>query len=129
LVGGPVAFALLSPAAASACVVTWGETITHVADVAPQHRQNLGPNKVGYKWGYWGLLWVDLWTHGGTYCVYEGKRYNPIQPAEAARLLGTNEPEMRAPFGSRVPLGWLIGGPLIVIWITCYIAMKWIYFW
>jgi len=114
-----MAYAFLSPskASAGAVLVTWGDTISHVGEVSPQNRQNLGVNKVGYKWGYWGVFWIDLWTHSGTYCVYEGKRYNPIQPAEAARLLGKSENELSTPFLYRVPLGWLIFGPLLVIGI------------
>jgi hypothetical protein len=112
-------YALLSPseARAGAVLVTWGDTISHIGDVAPQDRQNLGARKVGYKYSHWGVFWIDLWTHGGTYCVYEGDRYNPITPAEAARLLGKSEIELSAPFLYKVPLGWMIFGPLIMIGI------------
>jgi hypothetical protein len=64
-----VAFALLSPSAASAkgiVLITWGETISHVGDASPQARQMLGTRQVGYKYGYFGVFWLDLWTHGGT---------------------------------------------------------------
>jgi hypothetical protein len=120
LAGILVAYALLSPSTASAkgfVLVTWGETISHVGDVSSPNKQNPGPNKIGYKSSYFGVFWIDLWTWGGTYCVYEGKRYGPIQPAEAARLLSKQESELSTPFLYRVPLGWLIFGPLIVIGI------------
>jgi hypothetical protein len=121
------AFALLSPSEVSArgiVLVTWGETISHVGEASPQAGNMHGSNKVGYKYGYWGVFWVDLWTHGGTYCIYEGKRYNPISPAEAARLLGRSEDELSTPFLYRIPLGWLIFGPLIVIGIIAAVREK-----
>jgi hypothetical protein len=120
LVGGLVGFALWSPSQASAgfVLVTWGESISHIGHASPQAKQTHGSSQVGYKYGYWGVFWLDLWTHGGTYCVYDGDRYSPIQPAEAARLLGKREDELSTPFLYRVPLGWLIFGPLLVIWIV-----------
>ena len=73
--------------------------------------------QVGYKYGYWGVFWIDLWTHDGTYCLYEGDRYKPIEPAEAARLLGKSEGELSKPFLYRVPLGWFLFPPLLVPWV------------
>jgi hypothetical protein len=118
LVTGLIAYALFSPSTARAAgviLVTWGETITHVGDPSPEAKRVLGSRKIGYKYGYWGIFWADLWTHGGTYCVYEGKRYGAISPAEAAQLLGKSEGEVSAPFLYHVPLGWLILGPLVVV--------------
>ncbi|MFO0969651.1 MAG: hypothetical protein U0793_29180 [Gemmataceae bacterium] len=118
-------YAFLSPSEASAGVVlvTWGDTISHIGDVPPQNRQNPGAskgqnlvaNRVGFKYGYWGMFWIDMWTHGGTYCVYEGDRYHPITEAEAARLLGKSVDELSTPFLYKVPLGWMIFGPLILL--------------
>jgi hypothetical protein len=119
-VGCLAAFVLLSPAQASAkgiILITWGETISHVGNTSPQADPTHGSRQVGFKYGYFGVFWIDLWTHGGTYCVYEGKRYNPISSAEAARLLGKTESELSTPFLYRIPLGWLIIGPLIVLGI------------
>jgi hypothetical protein len=120
VVGCLAAFALLSPAEASAAgivLVTWGETISHVGKATPQAEQTQGIRQVGFKYGYFGVFWIDLWTHGGTYCVYEGKRYDPVSPAEAARLLGKSEDQLSTPFLYRFPLGLLIFGPLIVLGI------------
>jgi hypothetical protein len=121
-----VACALSTPSTARAGVIliTRGETISHVGDVAPQHRANAKIDKVGYKYGYWGIFWIDLWTWDGTYCVYEGDHYKPIQPSEAALLIGKSERELGKPFLYQVPLGWLIFGPLIVIGIIATIVDK-----
>jgi hypothetical protein len=117
--GAVCALALLSPSAASAKIVliTTGETITHVGDITPTPQMKPGTAniKVGYKYNYYGLFWIDMWTSGGAYCVYEGKQYNPISEAEAAQLLGKSESELSAPFLYRVPLGWLILGPILLL--------------
>jgi hypothetical protein len=121
LAGGLVACALFSPAQASArgfVLVTWGETIKHVGEATHEAEGVHQRIRVGFKYGYWGVFWLDLWTHGGTYCVYEGKQFSPIAPHEAARLLGKSESELGKPFLYRVPLGWLIFGPLIVLGIV-----------
>jgi hypothetical protein len=112
-----LACAILSPsqARAGAVLVTWGDTISHLGDVTPEHRQVAGAAKVGYKSSYWGVFWIDLWTWGGTYCIYEERRYRPINRAEAARLTGKPESALGAPFLYHVPLGWLILGPLFAL--------------
>jgi len=100
-------------------LVTWGESISHIGDAGPQAQQTHGGTKVGYRYDYFGIFWIDFWTHGGTFCVYDEKRYAPLPPAEAARLLGTSDSSLSSPFLYKVPLGWLIVGPLILIWAIC----------
>lgn len=120
LASGLIAYSLFFPSTANArgiVLITRGESIDQVGDVSPEVRRTEGDIKIGYKYGYWGAFWVNLWTYGGTYCVYQGDRYNPIEPAVAARLLGKRQDELSPPFLYRVPLGWLILGPLIVTWI------------
>jgi hypothetical protein len=116
-VGVGFALALFSPSEASAkfVLITSGETITHIGDVTPQTKMGPAGVKVGYKYNYYGVFWIDLWTSGGTYCVYEDKKYGPISSAEAAQLLGKSESDLSSPFLYRFPLGWLILGPLILI--------------
>jgi hypothetical protein len=126
-VGVVVGFALLSRGEASArgfVIVTWGDTISHVGDAPAQTKQSHGSSQVGYKYGYFGVFWIDLWTHSGTYCVYDGRMYTPIASAEAARLLGKSESELSTPFLYRWPLGWMIFGPLIVIGIISEALSK-----
>jgi hypothetical protein len=126
-----VACAVLAPAQAHArgiILITWGETISHTGTAsAPANflggKDGPGPQgaepapgfpvKVGYRWHYFGIFWIDLWTWGGEYCIYEGKRYHPLRPAEAAQLLGKSESELTRPFLYRFPLGLLLLGPII----------------
>jgi hypothetical protein len=111
-------------ARAGAVLITRGETIKHLGDAVAPKGQQLGALKIGYKYGYWGVFWIDLWTWGGQYCVYEDKRYQPIEVAEAAGLLGKPADALSPPFLYRVPLGWLIFGPLIVLGIIGNVMSK-----
>jgi hypothetical protein len=113
-----------SPARAGAVLITHGETISHLGDAVAPNQQQLPATKVGYKYGYWGVFWIDLWTWGGEYCLYEGQRFKPISRAEAARLLSRPESELGTPFLYKCPLGWLIFGPFIVLGIIARVLDK-----
>jgi hypothetical protein len=117
--GAVVASALLAPAEAGAKIIliTHGDTITHLGAANDRGKKFPPSVRVGYKHSYYGLFWIDFWTSDGTYCVYEGDRFAPISAAEAAELLGKREGDLSPPFLYQVPLGWLIFGPLIGIWI------------
>jgi hypothetical protein len=112
---------LLLPAAVQAqqqaapILITYGDTITHIGNVTAPNAAHAGAAKVGFKSSYFGVFWIDLWTWGGEFCVYEGDRPHPITPAEAARLLGKSESDLSKPFLYRFPLGLLILGPLAVV--------------
>jgi hypothetical protein len=105
---------LLGPSAAEARgVITWGDTVSYVGEVSNQHKlgvqAGLGTDvAVGYHYHYWGLFWIDFWTSDGEYCLYRGKSYWPLSPAEAAKLLGQSESDLGKPFLYRFPLGWLL---------------------
>ena len=88
------------PACAKGIIlITRGETINEVGKITnPGQLQLGGTVSVGYKYSYFGVFWLDLWTWGGEYCVYDGDRYAPIQPAQAAELLGKPERSLGAPF-------------------------------
>src|SRR5437016_2616231 len=102
----------LGPGRASAkgiILITHGDTINKVGDIRnPELRQQLaatGKNlAVGFKYSYFGIFWLDLWTWGGEYCVFEDKNYGPITAAQAAELMGVKESELGKPFLYRFPL-------------------------
>jgi hypothetical protein len=122
-----LAYGLFSPSEASAggfVLVTWGETIDNIGDVSWEHRQGPGPKKVGYESSYFGLFWIDLWTWGGEYCVYEGDRYSIIEASTAARLIGRPERDLSPPFLYRWPLGWFFLGAFILIGIIAAVFDK-----
>jgi len=122
-----IACVLFSPGEASAkgiIVITWGETISHLGDVSSQKQRDHGVSKVGYKYKYFGVFWVNLWTSDGAYCVYEGDRYSAVEPKEAAYLLGRSDGDVSPPLLYTFPLGWLILAPLIGIGIIVSIRDK-----
>jgi hypothetical protein len=94
---------LLGPAHAEAALITRGNTIKHIGD-APD-----GSVTVGFRYRYWGIFWIDLWTWDGEYVVYEDKRVKQkLSPAEAAEILSVPESELATPFLYRFPLGLII---------------------
>src|SRR5947209_20527947 len=64
-------------------LVTQGDTISHLGDCPPQEipgkpwERPRRCSRVGYKYCYWGAFWLDLWTWGGEYCLYDGKMWVP----------------------------------------------------
>jgi hypothetical protein len=115
-----LAWTLSAPTQASAkglILITWGDSISHVGDVTARDVPNLPSKKMGYKYSYFGVFWIDLWTWGGQHCLYEDKQYWPLEPADAAHLIGKQTSDLSSPFLYRFPLGWLILGPLILLGI------------
>jgi hypothetical protein len=96
-------------------LITHGDTINHVGDVPAQNLKQLPATKVGFKYSYWGIFWLDLWTWGGEYCLYSGQQYWKLQPAEAAQLLNKSASDLGKPFLYRFPLGLLLIVPFILL--------------
>jgi hypothetical protein len=116
-----VACFLLSAGEASAgngIVITSGVTISHVGDVPHAKRPEQYVTKVGYKYSYYGVFWIDIWTSDGTYCVYDGDKFDPIDAATAAYLLDTSEGSLSRPFLYICPPGWLLIGGLVAVGIV-----------
>ncbi len=107
----------LGPARATACVTIAGETIVHVGDGGHEAWMIGQSQDVGYKYEYVAVLCMDLWSWGGTYCVYQrfDNKYWPITTAEAARLLKKPEAEMQPPWRYRYPLGLFVFGPIFLL--------------
>lgn len=139
-VAAVLGYLFLAPSDASAKImlITTGNTISHLGPVqtpppAASGRSRFGMNEatpesvlrqVGYKYDYGGLFWIDFWTWGGEYCLYDGdKTYHPITPEEAARFLGRTDPPSR-PFLFKFPLGLLILGGILVLGIIGAIFNK-----
>jgi hypothetical protein len=77
--------------------------------------------KVGYKYSYAGVFWLDIWTWDGEFCVYKGgglmddTSYVSIDKATAAELMGKTEDQIGIPFVYRFPLLLLILGGVAVV--------------
>jgi hypothetical protein len=96
-------------------LITHGDSISHLGEVARDRRVgDLPSTAVGFKYSYFGVFWLDLWTWDGTYCLYKDNTYWELTPADAAYLLNKSEAELSKPFPYHVPLGLLILVPLVV---------------
>jgi len=110
-------FALLALAAAppradaaKLMLITHGDQIRELTP-APGAAAAAGGLKVGHVCSYGGLFWVDFWTWGGQYCVFNPagpKECQVVPPAVAAGLLGVSEGDLPTPFFYRYPLVLLI---------------------
>ena len=122
-----IAFVVLTAGESGAkglILFTWGETISPVGDVSPSKRNEVGVDKVGFKYAYHGMFWLDFWRSDGTYCVYEGDKYVAIEPAMAAMFLGKKEDELSRPFFYHVPPGLLVAGPILLLWLVSVVQDK-----
>lgn len=92
--------------------VIWGagETISHRADLADGLKAELSEESglanpaIGFKYEYFSIFFLDLWTGEGEYVLYEGDRYFPLTEAHLTSI-GTSSDELGKPFLFYVPLG------------------------
>jgi len=94
-------------------IITHGESVLHYADLDAALRETLheetGHNlQVGYLYSHFGLFWLDLWTWGGEYCLYEGDDVMRLTPDQVAEILKTTPDKLGKPLLYTLPLGLLI---------------------
>ncbi len=103
-----------------------GSTISHRAEFAAGLHEQLALEsgfenpQIGFKYEYFSLFFLDLWTGEGEYVLYEGDRYFPLSEEQLATL-GTSADELGKPFMYRVPLGWI---PLVILLIGFGVRMR-----
>ena len=94
-----------------------GETISHRADFNPegkslvQEETGFVDPAVGFKYEYFSLFFLDLWTGAGEIVVYEkegGDRYVEMTDEQLHALTGQSPDAFGTPFGYRFPLGWFV---------------------
>jgi hypothetical protein len=116
-----------SPSSASAklFLITHGDTIKNLGSVnhpgMQEELRKLGKStqSVGFKYSYFGIFWIDFWTWGGEYCLYQGNQYHPIPKEAAAQCLGKSVGELSTPFWYTFPPGLVIIGAIVLIAIPC----------
>lgn len=92
-------------------IITHGDAISDLGRVKPEFQEMVeqegGPalDRVGFKYGYFGFFWLDLWNWDGEYCVYTGKTFHPVSKAVAAQMLGQSESTLSTPLNYRFPAG------------------------
>lgn len=116
-------------------VLIWGggETVSHVADADfsgdPELAAALAFDEpaIGYKYEYFSLFFLDLWTGGGELVLYDQSddRYAPLSDEVLLELTGRTPDSFGKPLLYRVPLGWVvIGVALIALGVTTWRRMR-----
>lgn len=129
--------ALASPARAMALrgfvIFGGGETIAHYAAADLSGDPELAAEvafddpALGYKYEYFSLFFLDLWTGGGEIVLYDqsSDRYVPLSDQSLLELTGRTPDSFGTPFLYRVPLGWLLLAiALALIGITTWRRMR-----
>jgi hypothetical protein len=99
-------------------VINHGDTVAKLGDVSAEDRAQFPQNTViGYKYSRFGVFWMDLWTWGGEYCLYDGNRIGPLTPEQCAALLKIDVNRLSKPWFYRFPLGLIILGGIVAILI------------
>lgn len=99
-------------------VINHGDTVAKLGDVAAEDRAQFPQNTViGYKYSHFGVFWVDLWTWGGEYCLFDGNRVGPLTPEQCAALLKIDVNSLSKPWFYRFPLGLIILGGIVAVLI------------
>lgn len=94
-------------------IITHGEAVLHYADLAADVRQALKDEtghelQVGYLYSNFGVFWLDLWTWGGEYCLYEGDDVLRLTPEQLAEVMKTTPDQLGKPLLYTFPLGLTI---------------------
>src|SRR5437867_2575526 len=119
-------------------VFTFGDTISHVADVpAPVRKGKLGrigklaqvldngiKPAVGFRYSYFGIVYLDLWTWGGKHCLYVGKTSWDKPLPEIANMLGIAQDELGKPWYYTFPPGLLVIAGFVVIAVVVGMVRK-----
>ena len=118
-----LSIATLLPAKAEArrgiILITTGDTIKHVADVATEMKpviREVTGSTVDYKVGYlherFGVFWIDLWTWGGEYVLYDESEQDlwELDTEETAAIMGTTPDKLSTPLFYSFPPGLLALG-------------------
>ncbi len=115
----------LTPSQAEAKVpflITYGDSISQLAPLPSDKKETLEKitqpgTQVGYKYSYFGLFFLDLWTWGGEYCLFKDKSFWSLKPEQAADLLSVPVDKLPKPLFYRFPslLSLLVLGILALV--------------
>ena len=89
-------------------LITYGDSISQLAPLPTDKKEILEKAtragvEIGYKYSYFGLFFLDLWTWGGEYCLFHEKSFWSLKPEQAAELLGVPADKLPKPFFYRFP--------------------------
>lgn len=110
LAGGAVLTLLLAaPSSADAgTLLDWGTGCVSIGHLP------VGPDfpfkrvGLGYRYSYFGIFGLDLWTWDGAYCIYNETGFKTIPDSDAQRIAKEFGIGLQSPFSYRVPSGLLV---------------------
>jgi len=70
----------------------------------------INADTVGFNYKHFGLFWLDIWSWGARYTVYNKLNEVPyvVSDAQAAALLGIKESELSKPLSYHIPWGLVL---------------------
>ena len=104
--------------------ITTGETVKHVGEVASNMKAGAseatgqaGELEVGYLHSRFGVFWVDVWTWGGKYVLFDDNdQVWELDQEMAAELMGVEPKQVGKPIFYTIPPGMVIVGLLGAGW-------------
>lgn len=86
----------------------------------------LGADTVGFNYKHLGLFWLDIWSWGGEYSVYNKLNDIPykITKPQAAAFLGIEESKLTVPLSYHIPWGLVVIVGLALLKIVPRLILK-----
>lgn len=75
--------------------------------------------KIGYKYKYFSLMFMNMWTWKGSFVLYRGRRYISLNK-KFAKIYKIDLNSLKKPFGYRFPTGLIV---LLVV-VAGFIALA-----
>ncbi|WP_372367615.1 hypothetical protein [Candidatus Uabimicrobium sp. HlEnr_7] len=112
---------LFVPQLEAKMLITYGDDIAKVADLPEAYKQMApAPDAyIGYKYGQFGVFWLEIWTWSGEYCLYSESQntYWSLNEELVATLNKEIKGGLKVPSSYSYPPGLLIVIVIVVILI------------
>lgn len=114
-------------------LITYGDKISEIGPLATELKADFvaemrgGDPVVAFYYQSFGLFWVDLWTWGGTFCIYDRLDMSYLEVPEelAAAAAGKSTAEIGKPLLYRFPPGLVALVGLGSLWLLASIVEDW----
>jgi hypothetical protein len=125
------AMTVFKPAQADAggfILITYGDDISKVADIPAAQMEGVkqmtgaANPAIGYKYNQFGVFYLNIWTWGGDFVLYENDTYWDLGAAQAAQILGIAPDQLKKPLTYKIPPGLV----LILILVIGGVVWKFI---
>ncbi len=101
-------------------LITYGDDISKVADIPAAQLESVkqatgaANPAIGYKYNQFGIFFLNVWTWGGDFVLYENDTYWDLGVDNAAQILGVTPDQVKKPLGYKVPPGLILILVLII---------------